>query len=34
LVNYIDTRLRRGRRAGEPKDDDEILATPLGQEIT
>jgi polar amino acid transport system substrate-binding protein len=34
LVNYIDNRLRRGRRAGEPKDDDEILATPLGQEIT
>jgi polar amino acid transport system substrate-binding protein len=34
LVNYIDTRLRRGRRAAEPKDDDEMFATPLGQEIT
>jgi len=33
LVNYIDTRLRRGRRA-EPEDRADMLATTFGQEIT
>ncbi len=34
LVNFIDNRLRRGRRTAPPKDGDDLLATPLGQEIT
>jgi polar amino acid transport system substrate-binding protein len=34
LVNYIDTRLRRGRRAATPEDDADMLATTFGQEIT
>lgn len=34
LVNYIDSRLRRGRRAPDPKDDADMLATTFGQEIT
>ena len=34
LVNYIDTRLRRGRRAAATEDDAAMLATTFGQEIT
>jgi polar amino acid transport system substrate-binding protein len=34
LVNYIDTRLRRGRRAAATEDDADMLATTFGQEIT
>jgi polar amino acid transport system substrate-binding protein len=34
LVNYIDNRLRRGRRAAAPEDDADMLATTFGQEIT
>ncbi|HUH70397.1 MAG TPA: ABC transporter substrate-binding protein/permease [Mycobacterium sp.] len=34
LVNYIDTRLRRGRGAAEPEDHADMLATTFGQEIT
>ncbi len=34
LVNYIDTRLRRGRGAAEPDDHPAVLATKFGQEIT
>ena len=33
LVNYIDTRLRRGGRA-KPDDQADMLATTFGQEIT
>ncbi|MCV7445724.1 ABC transporter permease subunit [Mycobacterium paraense] len=33
LVNYIDTRLRRGRGAADP-DEHALLATKFGQEIT
>lgn len=33
LVNYIDTRLRRGRRAAATEDDADMLATTFGQEI-
>jgi hypothetical protein len=32
LVNYIDTRLRSGRRTAKP--EDHMLATTFGQEIT
>ena len=35
LVNYIDIRLRRGRRAAHPPEDHaDMLATTFGQEIT
>ncbi|OBI19541.1 MULTISPECIES: ABC transporter substrate-binding protein/permease [unclassified Mycobacterium] len=34
LVNYIDARLRRGRRAPDADDNAEMLATTFGQEIT
>ncbi len=34
LVNYIDTRLRRGRRAAAAEDDADMLTTTFGQEIT
>lgn len=34
LVNYIDNRLRRGRRAAAPADDADMLVTTFGQEIT
>jgi polar amino acid transport system substrate-binding protein len=34
LVNYIDSRLRSGRRAPRPEDNTELLATKFGQEIT
>jgi polar amino acid transport system permease protein/polar amino acid transport system substrate-binding protein len=34
LVNYIDARLRRGRRAAKPDDQADMLATTFGQEIT
>ena len=34
LVNYIDTRLRRGRRAPEPEDNSDMLTSTFGQEIT
>jgi len=34
LVNYIDIRLRRGRRAAHPPEDHaDMLATTFGQEI-
>jgi polar amino acid transport system substrate-binding protein len=34
LVNYIDTRLRRGRGAAKPKEDSDPLVPAFGQEIT
>ncbi|MEB4209279.1 ABC transporter substrate-binding protein/permease [Mycobacterium sp. 94-17] len=34
LVNYFDSRLRRGRRAAVPEDDADMLAATFGQEIT
>ncbi|OBG73890.1 ABC transporter substrate-binding protein/permease, partial [Mycobacterium sp. E3305] len=34
LVNYIDARLRRGRRAPDPDDTPGMLTTTFGQEIT
>lgn len=34
LVNYIDARLRRGRRTADPDDGSDMLATTFGQEIT
>ncbi|WP_055399538.1 MULTISPECIES: ABC transporter substrate-binding protein/permease [unclassified Mycobacterium] len=34
LVNYIDARLRRGRRAPDPDEGPDMLATTFGQEIT
>lgn len=34
LVNYIDSRLRSGRRAPNREDDSDMLATTFGQEIT
>ncbi|MBW0013522.1 ABC transporter substrate-binding protein/permease [Mycobacterium sp.] len=34
LVNYIDTRLRRGRRPAGRQDDADMLATTFGQEMT
>jgi polar amino acid transport system substrate-binding protein len=34
LVNYIDSRLRSGRRAPNPEDNADLLATKFGQEIT
>jgi polar amino acid transport system substrate-binding protein len=34
LVNYIDSRLRSGRRAPNPEDSADMLATTFGQEIT
>jgi polar amino acid transport system substrate-binding protein len=34
LVNYIDSRLRSGRRAPHPEDNTDMLATTFGQEIT
>jgi polar amino acid transport system substrate-binding protein len=34
LVNYIDTRLRRGGRTAKPDDQADMLATTFGQEIT
>jgi polar amino acid transport system substrate-binding protein len=33
FVNYIDTRLRRGRTAVKSEDHAHVLATPSGQEI-
>jgi polar amino acid transport system substrate-binding protein len=33
FVNYIDTRLRRGRTAVKSEDHAHVLATPFGQEI-
>ncbi|OBI87383.1 ABC transporter substrate-binding protein/permease [Mycobacterium sp. 1245805.9] len=34
FVNYIDSRLRRGRAATKPDDHDHVLATPFSQEMT
>ncbi|HEY3996575.1 MAG TPA: ABC transporter substrate-binding protein/permease [Mycobacterium sp.] len=34
LVNYIDSRLRSGRRVPNPEDSADMLATKFGQEIT
>jgi len=34
LVNYIDTRLRRGRAAVEPEENSDMLTSPFGQGIT
>ncbi|BBZ50305.1 ABC transporter permease subunit [Mycobacterium heidelbergense] len=34
LVNYIDARLRRGRRATEPEEQADMLASTFGQEVT
>ena len=34
FVNYIDIRLRRGRRAAHPEDHADMIATTFGQEIT
>ncbi|OBJ03827.1 amino acid ABC transporter permease [Mycobacterium alsense] len=34
LVNYIDTRLRRGRAAVEPEQELDVLGTTFGQEMT
>ena len=34
LVNYIDTRLRRGRPPVEPDESSELITSTFGQEIT
>jgi polar amino acid transport system substrate-binding protein len=34
LVNYIDTRLRRGRAAAEPEESADMLTSTFGQEMT
>ncbi len=34
LVNYIDTRLRRGRAAVEPEEPADMLTSTFGQEMT
>ncbi|MBV9353062.1 MAG: ABC transporter permease subunit, partial [Mycobacterium sp.] len=34
LVNYIDTRLRRGRASAESKEDLSLMASTSGQEMT
>jgi polar amino acid transport system permease protein/polar amino acid transport system substrate-binding protein len=34
LVNYIDTRLRRGRAAPEPEESADMLTSTFGQEMT
>jgi polar amino acid transport system substrate-binding protein len=34
LVNYIDTRLRRGRKSIAPEDRADMLASTFGQEMT
>jgi polar amino acid transport system substrate-binding protein len=33
LVNYIDSRLRRGRAAAEPEDNADVVASTFGQGI-
>ena len=34
LVNYIDARLRRGRKSVEPEDPADMLASTFGQEMS